>query len=319
MDFGKLASGLVGGSSGGSGSGGILRFPASVESDTYFIIKTYEVGGRSVKNLKSELAEKDIDSIYSPGTSIYLPIPTSGLADSYSLKFDDAKTNAAELNVQGIVESAARSVGQATGTYDFASMLSGRAIDPNLTPLFKGINLRSMTFTWDLIARSESDVIAIRNICSALRHAALPSVEGGEKSQILGFPSAFGLDMIVMGNSIEHNPSMPRLKGASTIGWICESIQFSYNGGSTWYNYITGDPTQVTIVMSFKERTKSNKGKADKTDWSSEVTSSNDTTPTNNVTTAPATPRDPRNGIPREVTPGDGTPVAPSPTAGVDK
>jgi hypothetical protein len=270
MDFGKLASGLVGGSGGSSGgsgsSGSILRFPASVESDTYFIIKTYEVGGRSVKNLVSELSEKDLDSIYSPGTSIYLPIPTSGLSDSYSLKFDDAKTNAAELNVKGIIESAARSAGQATGTYDFASMLSGRAIDPNLTPLFKGINLRAMTLTWDLIARSESDVIAIRNICGALRHAALPSVEGGEKSQILGFPSAFGLDMIVMGNSISSNPSMPRLKGASTIGWVCESIQFSYNGGSTWYNYITGDPTQVTIVMGFKERTKSNKGQAKPTD-----------------------------------------------------
>lgn len=301
MDFGKLASGLVSGSGGSGkygGPGTILRFPTSVESDTYFIIKTYEVGGRSIKNLKSELSEKDIDSIYSPGVSIYLPIPTSGLADSYSLKFDDAKTNAAELNTTGIIESAARSVGQATGTYDFTSMLSGRAIDPNITPLFKGINLRSMTFTWDLIARSESDVIAIRNICGALRHAALPSVEGGEKSQILGFPSAFGLGMIVLGESTENNPSMPRLKGTSTIGWICESIQFSYNGGSTWYNYITGDPTQVTIVMSFKERTKSNKGKTDVTDWSSLASSSSS--------------KD-------ALTASDGAPTPPSPIAGLDQ
>jgi hypothetical protein len=58
------------------------------------------------------------------------------------------------------------------------------------------------------------------------------------------------------------------LKGTSTIGWICESIQFSYNGGSGWYNYITGDPSQVAIVMTFKERTKSHKGEATQTDWS---------------------------------------------------
>jgi hypothetical protein len=281
MDIGKLSSGLV-----GSSSGGALRFPASKESDTYFVIKTYEVAGRSIKNLISGASEKDIDSIYSPGTSIYLPIPTSGLVDSYSLKFDDAKTNAAELNVSGIVESVVRSVGQATGTYDFASMLSGRAIDPNITPLFKGINLRSMSLTWELTARSEADVIAIRNICDVLRRAALPSVEGGEKSQVLGFPSAFGLDMIVMGQSISNNPSMPRLKGTSTIGWICESIQFSYNGGSGWYNYITGDPSQVAIVMTFKERTKSNKGEANVTDWSELPTQ--EIAPTSELPTRPS-------------------------------
>jgi hypothetical protein len=294
MDFGKFTGGF------GGSSGGILRFPASVESDTYFLIKTYEVGGRSIKNLVSELSEKDIDSIYSPGTSIYLPIPTSGLGDSYSLNFDDAKTSAAELNVKGIVESAARNIGHATGTYDFASMLSGRAIDPNVTPLFKGISLRTLSFTWDLIARSESDVVAIRNICSVLRHAALPSVEGGENSPVLGFPSAFGLDMIVMGNSITNNPSMPKLKGASTIGWVCESIQFSYNGGSTWYNYITGDPTQVTISMAFKERTKSNKGKAETTNWSEAIKSGNDTLENSGANTTP-----------------DGTPVQQSPIAGI--
>lgn len=257
MDFGKLASGLSSGSSGGA-----LRFPASKGSDTYFVIKTYEVGGRSIKELKAGLSEKDVDSIYSPGTSIYLPIPTSGLIDTYSLKFDDAKTNAVDLNLQGMAESVVRSVTKSTGTYDFGSMLSGRAIDPNVTPLFKGINLRSMTLSWDLTPRSEADVIAIRNIVDTLRRAALPSVEGGERSQVLGFPSAFGLDMIVMGESIESNPAMPRLKGTGSIGWICESFQVNYNGGSGWYNYITGDPSQVGIVMTFKERTKSNKGES---------------------------------------------------------
>ncbi len=139
-------------------------------------------------------------------------------------------------------------------------MITGRAIDPNVTPLFRGIELRTLSLTWDLIPRTAADSAAAASIVKTLRTQILPAVEGSFANSVLSFPSAFGLAYSVNGTI---NPStLPDLSASdrTPYNWMCESFNVSYNGGAPWSNFINGEPTQITITMGFREMIKKVRG-----------------------------------------------------------
>ena len=240
-----------------------LQFPTKYQSDTFFRISIYNVRGKSYKQIASG---DEVMADYSRGETVILPLPTSGLGDNFSLRYDEAKTAAAATvsdfssGVKLLAADAAKAAAQATGVYDTASLSTGMAIDPNVTPLFRGIDLRTLSLSWDLIPRSKSDSRMIANIVETLRLSALPGVVGNSVSSVLTFPSAYGLAIVVNGNdSMKSLPNLKSSKG-SDFNWICESFNVSYNGGAPWSQFVDGEPTMVTIQMSFKEMTKQHRG-----------------------------------------------------------
>jgi len=235
----------------------MLQFPAKARQDTYFKISIYNIAGRTYKQVASV---SQIKPEYSKVEDISLPLPTDGLVDNYQLRFEDAKTAAAEASVGAVAANVLKSVAQNVGVYDYASMVSGRAIDPNVTPLFRGIELRTLSVSFDLIPRSREDSQAASNIVKALRTAVLPAVEGGLANSVLSFPSAFDLSIVINGSA--NIATLPQLQSqdGNAYNWICEGMNVTYNGGAPWSNFINGEPTQITIQMNFKEMTKRVRG-----------------------------------------------------------
>ena len=234
-----------------------MKFPASITNETFFRLNVYEVIGKQYTKIASNVEQKPE---FSGPTQIILPLPSSGIVDSYSLRFDEAKTAASELNLGEILSNATRAAGQATGVYDTASLYSGRAIDPNVTPLFRGIDLRDISLTWDLIPRSSADSDAAAKIVDFLRKSILPGVEGSSVDSVLSFPSAFGLAMVINGN--DSVASLPVLKSSDgrDVNWVCTNFSTSYNNGAPWSHFKNGEPTSISITMQFKEMQKQTRG-----------------------------------------------------------
>lgn len=234
-----------------------MKFPVDSNEPTFFRINVYEVVGKPFTQIASNV---EVKPSYSGPTQIILPIPSSGLSESYSLRFDEAKTAASEMDIKEILSNVTKGVAQTTGTYDAASLYSGRAIDPNVTPLFRGIDLREFTFTWDMIPRSPGDSTAAANIVKYLRKSILPGVEGSSVDSVLSFPSAFGLAIVVNGN--DNVASLPSFKGSdgTDVNWVCTNFTTSYNGGAPWSHFRNGEPTSISITMSFKEIQKQTRG-----------------------------------------------------------
>jgi hypothetical protein len=240
-----------------------LQFPTKVQPTTFFTIQIFNVVGKSYKDIATGT---NVQASYTQGSTIHLPLPTSGIVDNYTLRFDDAKTAAAAAigniaaGAKELLANTAKTAAQATGVYDTASLHTGIAIDPNVTPLFRGIDLRTLSLQWDLIPRSKSDSQAAANIVETLRLASLPGVVGNSVSSVLTFPSAFGLSIVINGNdSLKSLPNLRSSKG-DQYNWICEGFNVTYNGGAPWSQFIDGEPTMISIQMNFKEMNKQHRG-----------------------------------------------------------
>jgi len=235
-----------------------LKYPAESTTNTFFMIKAFNIKGASVSNIKAGKVSK---ATYSLEHSFFLPLPVSGLVDGYQLTFEDAKTAGMDMNVGGIVTNALKSTAEMTGVADAISMYSGRTVDPNVTPLFKGIQLRTMSLAWEFMPRSRKDSENLSDIIDKIRWSVKPGVEGDPTSSVLTFPCAFGLGVVINGKS--DPKTLPSLKGPGGSGypnWVCTGINVSYNGGGHWYNFDNGEPTSVSLSMEFKEMVKSNRG-----------------------------------------------------------
>jgi hypothetical protein len=230
-----------------------LRYPVGYKGSTFFTINIFKIGGRSLTDLTQSSTRDDFRPDYKQNGSIILPPPNSGLGENYMLNFSEVRTTLIDENFAGIAQQAGKVALEASGAYDMASLATGTFIDPNVTPLFKGVNLRVLTLTWDLMPRSKKDSETVSGIISTLRSSILPSRQGFEKSQALSFPDAFGLKFTTPSKS----DTFDYLKPATEANWVCENLSVSYNGGSTWSSFLNGEPTMVTITLTMREMTKS--------------------------------------------------------------
>jgi hypothetical protein len=230
-----------------------LRYPVGYKGSTFFTINIFKIGGKSLTDLTKSSTRDDFRPDYKQNGSIVLPPPNSGLGENYMLNFSEVRTTSVDLNYAGLVQHAGKVALESAYSYDMASLSTGTIIDPNVTPLFKGVNLRVLTLTWDLMPRSQKDSDTVSEIISTLRSSILPSRQGFEKSQALSFPDAFGLKFTTPSNS----DTFDYLKPATEANWVCENMSVTYNGGSTWSSFLNGEPTMVTITLSMREMTKS--------------------------------------------------------------
>jgi len=212
---------------------------------------------------------------YSPIGSVTLPIPDN-IIDSNGINYDFpaqgelgagvdavmqavnlAKTGkpvtapmvgaAAENNMYAMTKSLVQaSMGE--GVADIAGQLLGAIPNPNISAVFKGVNFRSFSYTWNLVARNPAESNVIKDLVRYLKQKALPAFAGSEGSghNVLQYPAIMEPAFFVSGAANEY---LPKFKKA-----VITAVNVSYNAGSGPSFYAkTHAPVFVGLSLSFQE------------------------------------------------------------------
>ena len=118
----------------------------------------------------------------------------------------------------------------------------GRALNPHLAVLFKGVGFRQHEFSYRFVARNQQESQTIKKVIRTFQKHMHPELDAG--SLLFKFPDEFSIEFA---DSIKGN-----LYQIGTC--VLESFNVNYNGeGTPLFFENTGAPVVVDITMSFKE------------------------------------------------------------------
>jgi hypothetical protein len=228
----------------------IITFPAGDTSGNYTSLKIYKVEG--VPFGEGVMERPDIQlgtggGITGPSTApsvaqqgsrykdtgieIHLPLPKSGLTDNYNMRYDDARTSAAELNLTAAAQEAAKAAADTIG------------IANTIYSLWTG-------------------TVSMISIVSAIKQAIKPtfgseSPDGWTSTYL--FPHAFGIEFFLDEKSSDMNPLLPDMRSMKgwKANWVCTNISIEAGAGAPLITFGGGVVTAITLKMDFKEITKS--------------------------------------------------------------
>jgi hypothetical protein len=153
--------------------------------------------------------------------------------------------NPATKTTGNIAGAAAVLAGLGTGTT--GSLLSGAAINPYETMEFKGVKLKTHSFTWRLSPSSKEDSDAIKDIVKTIKMNILPSyiaVTGvGSAHNLLKYPKLAWVSFLGIDQEYYY-----KLKPA-----MITSFNVRYNGGEQLNVFKGGKPVVVELAMELTE------------------------------------------------------------------
>jgi len=119
---------------------------------------------------------------------------------------------------------------------------TGQITNPHLTALFSGVELRGFVCSWNFSPRSAEDSLALNEIFTFIRKAALPSYAFGKIG--LNYPLEVQVDFI--GNGIEKFV-------LGTKRSVITDVQINYAADGHPSFYKDGAPTSMQLSITLKE------------------------------------------------------------------
>lgn len=215
MEFSKYSFGSLGEISGQSVGSVLLPIPSNI-SESYSVnvegtglelmgaLGAEAITGNvNVGNALSSLANTAQGSLISDPKAAANFLMQSGIAGMVGTTVG-AKGGIGGAVIGGITGGA---IGSALGSA--LSVASGTALNPHTTVMFKGMNLRSHNFHWNLSPRSASEGETLRKIIQTIKRNSLPSYQsaGGQPSGtaldrvLLRYPNVVDLSFVGLDNS----------------------------------------------------------------------------------------------------------------------
>lgn len=155
-------------------------------------------------------------------------------------------------NAQGAIQSgfAAMAVNQLGGNVSLEGLLSrstGQVLNPNMELLFKGVKLRSFTFSYDLVARDSGEASIIKGMIRTLKVSMAPKKTTGASTGAL-FVSAPRVFQLEFKKGPSKHPFLPTFKPMALV-----SMNVNYTGSGTYATYTDGTPVHLNMQLSFQE------------------------------------------------------------------
>jgi len=242
---------------------GMLSYPNDIFDSPYACILRF--------------SEYNRDISYNPGTltpsaTIVLPLPTSlqeaqnithgpetftrtGTAlaairankqgqDISSLLKDNAISLGAEFSreIGGLVSRLAKTDVGLQDAATIANAVQGQMLNPHLTAIFQGVQLRNFNYSWKFAPRSEIESLDLKKILDLIRRSSLPRFVGGQIS--LKYPDEVQIDFI--GNGIEKFV-------IGTKRTVITSVSIDHSAGGSTAFYKSGAPTHVDFGITLQE------------------------------------------------------------------
>jgi hypothetical protein len=237
-------------------TGETYAFPNDDTIDNNFTIITFYEYARGIP--QQPPSQKSV-------ASIVLPLPTNGLQDINNLQFADVNVGGtlASLSNLGkagnILEGAAAAIGikaartgagiaadlvggNGENAKNLAEMSVGAALNPNLGVAFKGVDLRSHSFSWRLVPKNRDESTTVLKIVQAFKKLSLPTKVAGSV-YALNYPKVAEISF------------QPPIVQFSELGLFVTDVTATFDGdGHPAFYQDTGHPVVVDLTVKFKER-----------------------------------------------------------------
>ena len=129
------------------------------------------------------------------------------------------------------------------------SRTEGVILNPNLELLFKGVDLRSFTFSFDLTPRSRNESEEIKSIINTFKRRMAPKTtvdgSGGSRGIFIQAPDVFDIEFRRGGRS---HPFLFSMKTCALT-----NIQMNYAGTGAYATYEDSTPIKMRMTLSFRE------------------------------------------------------------------
>jgi hypothetical protein len=136
--------------------------------------------------------------------------------------------------------------GTQTTRADLTQYAFRKVVNPFPNTAFTGVNVRSFSFSFKLMAESAKDSESIRDIVESFRVNMYPETFNGAADSLLNYPSRFKIQFY---DGADENPSrhIPKL-----INCYLVSMETSYNQSTNMF-FEDGSPAEVDIQLTFQE------------------------------------------------------------------
>lgn len=141
-----------------------------------------------------------------------------------------------------VLDAAQKSTSEGGAAREAAAQAIGLANNPNLSLSFQGVQLRTHSFTWRMIAKTREESLAIENIINTLKLKALPKKLFGAGFH-LSYPSIA---------IISFSPA--NLIKMSELGCFIESVNVKYDGDGHPVFFQNQKPVIIDLSVTFRER-----------------------------------------------------------------
>lgn len=283
----KRAKGFVNGSldSFRNGIGGFLNITnqsgaSDGEGGNVGLMFPPDMRGKSVEHLpliefkayERNPSPGNTDGAKKPGTgfhTIYLPINSSiEFSDSATyntINLDSIGAKVAQtVNESGMTGSdILSSIGSAAydakgaivakyipgGAGDYVGLKSGVITNPNTNTAFEGNGIRSFSFNFKLVAKSQEESQIIRKIHETFRFFSYADLNTEDSNLFISYPAQWTIRFLDMGtaSSGQENQYIPGI-------WSCylTSVGSTFNASSNMY-FSDNAPIEVDISLTFQE------------------------------------------------------------------
>jgi len=256
-----------------------LRFPSNSQNDEspYVVFTTHKAQYNNVGSKIDSVETGNSVALYFPANytvsdSFNYQTESTGLVGAAVESFRSGRgSSITEEDVQEVAKAALTNKNSAAvltglgaagiaslGLSGFSSLLGGAAVgsavgnvaaefakeeqvalNPREFMLFKSPNIRTFSFSFNLIPSNENEIEAIPNIIKFFRKAAYPSLHS--VNAVYNFPEAFNINI---GNS-DSVIKIPEV--------FCEGVNVAYNPNSMSYFRVDNLPVEINLGLSFKE------------------------------------------------------------------
>ena len=127
-----------------------------------------------------------------------------------------------------------------------SSLVTQSIMNPNTNTTFNSNNVRTFSFAFKMVARSQAESDLIRQIQTKFRHYVYASKGGDNNTITLEYPPVWTIKFMNMDSGTE-NPFLPRIYSC-----YCTSVNTNFN--STGNVYLTDNaPLEVDLEIQFQE------------------------------------------------------------------
>lgn len=117
----------------------------------------------------------------------------------------------------------------------------GIARNPHQAVLFDGVDLRSHSFSYKLVAKNQEESIALRDVIDQFKYYMSPSYTQDTAGHFFNYPNVF---------NIEYSDGLKLHNIGSSV---LTSFDVNYHGEGTPLYFDDGSPFSVNLTMAFQE------------------------------------------------------------------
>jgi len=154
-------------------------------------------------------------------------------------------------NGQDLIKSAiaAKAVGSFGGNVTAEGVLArttGQVLNPNMELLFRGVQLRSFNFSFNLAPREEKESMAVKNIIRTFKKSMAAKTSSGTGAGL--FISSPDIFQLTYKSGNKKHPFLHSFKPCALVG-----MGVDYTGSGAYATYEDATPVHMKLNLSFQE------------------------------------------------------------------